>query len=779
MQIQITKNLAGAEDILLDATIETVEQTRGDTTKTLTTLNASTIPVVGKFGSSTFVSVKDYIDAVQTSINSDLVLSNVSNANMQHIIRNSANWLYANTGLVTGAICIEITDLYTHSLSGEMEVVITQNSALDEEVSNYVVRIAGNWRANETWHNTKAILAHCTGDETLNIRYMRNTSTGKVYISIGDITSEWKYPRVAIMTMQVNGALVGYTPDALISIITSYYNIASTITVQSLNNLLSGKLGINDTRFALTTSTTNGFKTDSTSHTLVDMLWDNDTRLLSLNRLDENSYEIFCNGVLYTIDDDYDYGIPDVDGLHYVYFVDGVGTVSQAFSTDLLLKHALIAMVYWNSSMAKEDDFGDPYVESAGLAQYEAHGSAISGWEHLQRHLRDGALYQDGLNIDLTIGTGTLNLDCQIGMTVGHTQDEDLTHSYLNRVEEDTILKLYKMGTNKWEFDERKSSIVYNYSVGHRPVYNKLVGTTYSIEEMPDDTYMLVHIYSFPRVKDVDGLVAGPTVICVLGTGYYNTIEDATAEAITEPNLEPLPAPEYKLLYTLVVHASNAYINDYKARIVPLADGALYSDWRSVTNGRQSSNLPVSTSATNISVDFVPVSYTPAESNVEEHLKAIADTIGYKKMIVQDQKPYNVAGGSSIAGINPRTLNTVVFNNIIGASLGSNNITLPAGEYEIEVSAPQYGTSAMASRVLVKNIGTSAYIVVGRRESSNSGSRCTLKGIITLTAPTVLGIYHEIQYAYSTSGLGGFGALTNTSPSIYTTVEITQLKIGA
>ena len=61
-EIILTKHLGGVEDILLDATVDTVTQNRNKTAVVVHTINANTIPVVGKLGSAGFVSIKEYID---------------------------------------------------------------------------------------------------------------------------------------------------------------------------------------------------------------------------------------------------------------------------------------------------------------------------------------------------------------------------------------------------------------------------------------------------------------------------------------------------------------------------------------------------------------------------------------------------------------------------------------------------------------------------------------------------------------------------------------------
>ena len=62
-------------------------------------------------------------------------------------------------------------------------------------------------------------------------------------------------------------------------------------------------------------------------------------------------------------------------------------------------------------------------------------------------------------------------------------------------------------------------------------------------------------------------------------------------------------------------------------------------------------------------------------------------------MIVRDQKANGTQGGDSVSGANTRVLNTVQKNNINGASLASNQVTLPAGDYEIDATAPAFNCS--------------------------------------------------------------------------------------
>lgn len=87
---------------------------------------------------------------------------------------------------------------------------------------------------------------------------------------------------------------------------------------------------------------------------------------------------------------------------------------------------------------------------------------------------------------------------------------------------------------------------------------------------------------------------------------------------------------------------------------------------------------------------------------------------------LQDQKADGVVGGAATSGSwIRRTLNTSVNNTISGASLSSNLITLPAGTYEIEASAPGYQVDSHQVRFFSN---TQGIIIYGTCEFANPSS---------------------------------------------------------
>lgn len=145
---------------------------------------------------------------------------------------------------------------------------------------------------------------------------------------------------------------------------------------------------------------------------------------------------------------------------------------------------------------------------------------------------------------------------------------------------------------------------------------------------------------------------------------------------------------------------------------------------------------------------------------------------------VQDQKNTSTNGGTATLGAwRTRDLNTVVTNEITGASLASNQITLPAGDYFIIARAPAYDCNAHTTRLL--NTDDTVVVLEGSAQNSDqaTGASVTESWIIgqfTLAAEKALEIQHRVQSTKSTNGFGAASGF-NTN-EIYTEAAI--WKVG-
>jgi len=123
---------------------------------------------------------------------------------------------------------------------------------------------------------------------------------------------------------------------------------------------------------------------------------------------------------------------------------------------------------------------------------------------------------------------------------------------------------------------------------------------------------------------------------------------------------------------------------------------------------------------------------------------------------VRDEKA-SANGGSCIAGTQVRTLNTIITNEITGASLSSNRITLPAGTYYIDAQAPAFFCGR--HRIFLYNYTDSSNIIIGLHtySTANTGgdvNHSFLYGRFTLTAQKEIELQHSTQVVKASNGLG-------------------------
>ena len=154
-------------------------------------------------------------------------------------------------------------------------------------------------------------------------------------------------------------------------------------------------------------------------------------------------------------------------------------------------------------------------------------------------------------------------------------------------------------------------------------------------------------------------------------------------------------------------------------------------------------------------------------SSVDNLVKPFASQL----LHVQDQKSPTTNGGASVVGFQTRNLNTILTNEITGASLSSNQITLPAGTYYIDAEVPGYRCTRHNAHL--KNDTDSSIEVVGTAQytlEASSVTNCSfINGRFTIPAQKNFSITHDFDLANA----NGYGVSSDSSEvSIYTNVRI-------
>ena len=197
-----------------------------------------------------------------------------------------------------------------------------------------------------------------------------------------------------------------------------------------------------------------------------------------------------------------------------------------------------------------------------------------------------------------------------------------------------------------------------------------------------------------------------------------------------------------------------------------------------VTNSSLNSNVITGqTAETTIAGGDLVLIYDDSASALRKMTRAnfIGSVGGFETQLlhVRDEKAAPNSGGTGSTSFTARDLNTVMTNEITGASLASNQITLPAGTYYIQASAPVYNSDS--HKIKLRNTTDSSDTIIGSSErggtTSNSQSRSILSGRFTIAAQKVF----EIQHRLDTTGAGsdGLGVRSNMSVTeVYTDVQI-------
>jgi len=125
---------------------------------------------------------------------------------------------------------------------------------------------------------------------------------------------------------------------------------------------------------------------------------------------------------------------------------------------------------------------------------------------------------------------------------------------------------------------------------------------------------------------------------------------------------------------------------------------------------------------------------------------------------VRDEKASGTNSGTFTCGAwRTRDLNTVLTNEIAGSSLAANQITLPAGTYFVEASAPAYRVDY--HKVKLYNITDASDVIIGTSDKSGAAAdytqdRSIVSGRFTIAGVKVFELQHYGLTTRANNGLG-------------------------
>lgn len=144
--------------------------------------------------------------------------------------------------------------------------------------------------------------------------------------------------------------------------------------------------------------------------------------------------------------------------------------------------------------------------------------------------------------------------------------------------------------------------------------------------------------------------------------------------------------------------------------------------------------------------------------------------------IFNETQASSTAGGGFTSGSYvKRTLNTTVVNNIVGCSIASSVITLPAGTYQVTASAPAFRVDN--HKIRLQNTTAATTIHIGSSEYTLAATEVVTNSLInayfTLSASTNIELQHRCGTTRATNGLGV--PTTFSDSEIYSQITITKV----
>ena len=254
--------------------------------------------------------------------------------------------------------------------------------------------------------------------------------------------------------------------------------------------------------------------------------------------------------------------LPDVEGIHYIYFENDILTTTTVYTFSIIASKAKVSIVYWDSSAGKAIYVAD-----------ERHGMTMDGFTHLAMHEAFGSLYAFGLTPSgFTFGNGSLDSHAQIATDYGAFADDDILHFVFPKSAPAGLPVYYKSGSGDWNQDTATNFPAKSFSGGSgRLAYNLESGGTWSQAEVPDGYYTVSHI-----VANNDYRTGYGNTVLIQGRNSYETVLEATAASYEEINdiiNETLPFEEWVPLAGIIYQTDNTYTNTVKARLVQTYHG--------------------------------------------------------------------------------------------------------------------------------------------------------------------------------------------------------------
>ena len=262
--------------------------------------------------------------------------------------------------------------------------------------------------------------------------------------------------------------------------------------------------------------------------------------------------------------------IDDIEGMHFIYFDQGVLTVvdnpTKDEITEIIIYKVLVSVIYWDATNKEAIYFAN-----------ERHGSQMPSIVHRYIHVHFGTRFNGGSAIENIIANGDKSLDtsAQFGVAEGYAEDEDIKFTG-NAVASTTGMPIfYRIGANGYTRRVYNTGFNVLTTGTGRLAYNFNNGGVWEVAEVNNADFTLVHIFLTNDINE--------QYISVMGQEQYTTAGNARAGAESEINslvTDGLPFAEFVPIATVIYQTRDTFSNAVKAYVRTTDTGESHVDWR-------------------------------------------------------------------------------------------------------------------------------------------------------------------------------------------------------
>jgi hypothetical protein len=285
-----------------------------------------------------------------------------------------------------------------------------------------------------------------------------------------------------------------------------------------------------------------------------------------------NSFYYYQDGVKYESDGD-TIVFNDTEGTIDFYYVNDVLTAAynqtESQVRETYTKYAGVSRAYW-------DAVNDTIIFINNMR----HGFKPDGetwamsWDFHKCEVLEGLALTD----IIADASGDLDAHAQFGNESGLIRNQGILTSIPSQTSTTGYTVFYRDGATAWRSQDGAPFPVLTTGTG-RLAWNEEVGGSWQLSEVPNNDYVLYHLFVSNTLGDKLGTV--------IGQSEYATIAAAQAGALTEIQnllIGQFPIKELAPVATLIYQTADVYANAVNARIVSAEDiqgnPVDYIDWR-------------------------------------------------------------------------------------------------------------------------------------------------------------------------------------------------------